>query len=285
MRHKLISEYKVILLIFIFQIEHYLSDNNLTAVLDDPRRIFNLDETAVFLNPKRDTVLAKSGSKNVQSIAACSDRECITVLSGGNGKGDLAPPLIVFKYKRLPLAILQNIPPGYAYKRTKSGWMTSESFLNYIETDFCPWIKAMNIPFPIIIFIDGHQSHLSLDLSKFCSSNGIILVALYPNATHILQPMDVGVFRSLKQRFRAARDIWAMANGINTRFGKPDFPAVLKSAVDETMANANIMPNAFRDCGTFFFIYSSKFDLRIEISLLIVIYVPLQVYTHLPVRL
>lgn len=38
--------------------------------------------------------------------------------------------------------------------------------------------------------------------SQFCEKNGIILVALLPNATHILQPMDVAVFRSLKEPWR-----------------------------------------------------------------------------------
>lgn len=46
------------------------------------------------------------------------------------------------------------------------------------------------------------KSHLTLHLSDFCSANGIELIALYPNSTHILQPMDLAVFRPLKVAWR-----------------------------------------------------------------------------------
>lgn len=36
-------------------------------------------------------------------------------------------------------------------------------------------------------------------MSKFCSDKEIILVALYPNSTHVLQPLDVAIFKPLKQ--------------------------------------------------------------------------------------
>jgi len=40
---------------------------------------------------------------------------------------------------------------------------------------------------------------VSLHFSKFCEENGIILIALLPNATHLFQPMDVAVFHTLKE--------------------------------------------------------------------------------------
>lgn len=39
------------------------------------------------------------------------------------------------------------------------------------------------------LYIDGHSSHLTMELSDFCVENGIhlLLVALYPNAAHYSQ--------------------------------------------------------------------------------------------------
>ena len=50
--------------------------------------------------------------------------------------------------------------------------------------------------------MDGHSSHISLPLSTFCMNHGIELMALFPNATHLIQPMDVPVFHTLKTAWR-----------------------------------------------------------------------------------
>lgn len=70
--------------------------------------------------------------------------------------------------------------------------------------------------------MDGHSSHISLPLSRFCKEQGIELVALYPNATHILQPMDVAVFHSLKSTWRQKVQELRMENDGN-QLKKQDF--------------------------------------------------------------
>ncbi|KAF2903627.1 hypothetical protein ILUMI_02559 [Ignelater luminosus] len=72
------------------------------------------------------------------------------------------------------------------------------------------------IPRPVLFFVDGHASHLTIDLSNFCSENQIILVALYPNATHVLQPMDVAVFHPLKDDWKTTCGLFSFdPNAIN----------------------------------------------------------------------
>lgn len=47
------------------EINSYIKDNALTAVIKDPSRVFNADESAFFLSPKGSKVLAKRGDKTV----------------------------------------------------------------------------------------------------------------------------------------------------------------------------------------------------------------------------
>lgn len=47
---------------------------------------------------------------------------------------------------------------------------------------FHPWLTNKNIEKP---------TDLTLNLSNFRSDNGIEVIALNPNSTHILQPMDL----------------------------------------------------------------------------------------------
>ncbi|KAG5895651.1 hypothetical protein JTB14_008660 [Gonioctena quinquepunctata] len=52
------------------------------------------------------------------------------------------------------------------------------------------WLEDNHVEKPIILFLDGHRSHMTQTLSEFCQNNGIVLYALPPNTTHILQPAD-----------------------------------------------------------------------------------------------
>lgn len=86
--------------------------------------------------------------------------------------------------------------------KTEKGWMTGEAFYEYFANVFHPYLVKEQIPLPVIVFLDGHSSHLTLHLSEFCRNNGIILVCLLPNTTHILQLLDVSVFAPLKQKWK-----------------------------------------------------------------------------------
>ena len=49
----------------------------------------------------------------------------------------------------------------------------------------------------VLLLVDGHKSHINFDVIDLCQKNGIILFCLPPHMTH-LQPLDVSVFKSLK---------------------------------------------------------------------------------------
>lgn len=158
------------------------------SIFDNPERVFNADETVFFLCPKGRTVLAKKGEEAVFTVSGNDEKECITVLMTGNAAGDLAPPMVVYSYEWIPAAPGQTFPDEWAISKSESGWMTCDTFYEFITNVFHPWLIKSNIPLPVVLFIDGHSSHLSLHLSNFCSNNGIEVVALYPNSTHLLQP-------------------------------------------------------------------------------------------------
>lgn len=175
-------------------IEDMHEDNIDESILSDPRRIFNLDESAFYLHPTKKYVLAKKGTKNVYNINTGAPKQNLTVLYGGNAIGECPPALILHRYERVPKVISSNVPESIAINCTPSGWMTAKTFYEYISGPFLDWIKAQNIQLPVALFVDGHASHLTLQLCEFCKENSIILIALLPNSTHITQPMDVGIF-------------------------------------------------------------------------------------------
>ena len=52
-----------------------------------------------------------------------------------------------------------------------------------------------------LLIVDGHNSHFSMEFLHFCNENRIELFCLPPHTTHILQPLDVGLFAPLQSYY------------------------------------------------------------------------------------
>lgn len=108
------------------------AEHNDMDFLNDPSRIFNLDETAFFLCPK-EKVLSRKGCKQVKRKCGNSGKENYTVLLCANAKGVIAPPFLLFpKNKNITQAFSHNMPSDWAIGRSEKGWMTSETYYEYI---------------------------------------------------------------------------------------------------------------------------------------------------------
>jgi hypothetical protein len=59
--------------------------------------------------------------------------------------------------------------------------------------------------------MDGHVSHVTFEFFDFCISHDIICVCLPSHSTHILQPLDVGCFRSLQGAYEQEVFEWEEA--------------------------------------------------------------------------
>lgn len=97
--------------------------------------------------------------------------------------------------------------------------------------------------------MDGHRSHMSIELSQFCDDNDIILYALPPNATHLMQPADVSLFKPLKEYWRQNVRTWHNQNMEKT-FTKLEFAPIFKQAL-ENINIPNHIKKGFQKCGLF----------------------------------
>lgn len=68
--------------------------------IDNPERIWNLDETSLCLDPTKTKVVGKIGKPYTRTTAG-SAKQNITVLATVNAAGRKLPPLIIFKGKNL----------------------------------------------------------------------------------------------------------------------------------------------------------------------------------------
>lgn len=226
-------------------VQNYLQVKNLLNI--DPSRVFNLDESAFFLCSKGDRVLARKGSPALYKVVSGNEKESITVLFNVSANGTMLLPFLLFWHERIPASITTNLPKGWIAGSTERGWVTAESFYMYIAKQFYPWLVKNRIEFPVILFVDGHSSHLTLELAKFCKKKQIELITLYPNATHILQPLNGAVFHPLKHSWKKTVDKWRTDQ--NQQLKKENFGLVLKSALDAMSNLPDIIKNEFNTCG------------------------------------
>ena|SRR5436305_270584 len=64
---------------------------------------------------------------------------------------------------------------------------------------FDPVTKAKANGKPRLLICDGHDSHISAPFVRYCIDNNILIFLLLSHSSHLLQPLDVGVFGPLKE--------------------------------------------------------------------------------------
>ena len=62
---------------------------------------------------------------------------------------------------------------------------------------------------PVLLVLDGYGSQVTINVIEYARSNEILLLCLPSHTFHILQPLDVGVFKPFKTFFlRDVVSIW-----------------------------------------------------------------------------
>ena len=99
---------------------------------------------------------------------------------------------------------------------------------------------------PRVLIVDGHDSHITIEFIRFCVKSSIRLYCLPPHTTHLLQPLDVGLFGPLQHAYSKAMDD-AMRTGVSGIF-KGNFLPIYISARKAAYTVDNIL-NAWRGAG------------------------------------
>lgn len=222
-----------------------LGKENLTNI--DGERKFSCDKSSFFLCPPNEPVYVKKGDRTVRRNVQNDVKENLTVLFMTDAQGKLGPPLIMFPNKRISYGIQKSVPKDWAIEKSANGCMTAGDFYHYIKKVFDPWLIKENVKKPVVLFLDGDKLHMTAPLLKFCATNGIKLVELCPNATHILQPENVSLFQNLQRSWSTKVAEWRDKND-NQRIRKEDFAPLLKEAMSQ-LDWEKIMRNGFRKTG------------------------------------
>ena len=171
-----------------------LEENDL---VNEPRQLFNCNETFLPLNMSCEKVITRKNTTHVYAQSRGTS-EHITPLCGASAAGVALPPMIIFS-KSFPGGVYKFYGPDNAvYGKSESGWIDSELFMLWMKKVFLRYCGSQR---PVLLFVVGHASHIEIDVIDLARENQIILFCLPPHTTHALQPLDVSVFKSLKSHF------------------------------------------------------------------------------------
>lgn len=171
-----------------------------------PARIFNVDETGISTVQNPCNILAQKGQKQVGVVASWERGKNHTVCCAISASGAFIPPMFIYPRQRMTTLLERGGPPGSIYRCNKSGWMTEELFLEWLK-HFKTAVHASNED-PVLLVLDNHSSHTSLNSYQFCKQNGIHMLSLPPHTSHRMQPLDVTVFGPLKTALSREMDVF-----------------------------------------------------------------------------
>ena len=196
-----------------------------TGLGDHPNRIFNADETSFSLCGRPQKIIAKRGAKSPQYVIGGTGKENITVQACISASGQLLPPYILYTRQRLMFDQTQGGPLGTRYGVAPKGWMTEVNFLDWFRNLFIPALPEER---PVLLILDGHKSHIKYEVRELAKKHSIEIAKLPSHATHLLQPLDLGIFKPLKESYDSSAHKFFLQH--RRYINKKDFPPLLAEA-------------------------------------------------------
>ena len=162
-------------------------------------QVYNVDKTGVSIVHKQGKVLAQLGQHHVYSITSAEKGKTHTIMLCVSGAGQVLPSMMVYPRKqKVPDHLKSGCVPDTLFANSENGWINSELFLEWFKF----FLSSITSTRPVILIQDGHASHISIPLIELAQKNNVHLLCLPTHTTHILQPLDVGVFHSFDQTFQ-----------------------------------------------------------------------------------
>jgi len=173
-------------------------------------RVYNMDESGLTVVHKPRKVLAHRGDKQVGKITSGEKGETMTVVCAVSASGTYAPPMLIYKRKRMSELLMKDSPPGSIGACSPNGWIDTGLFVKWLN-HLIAFAKPTQDK-KILLIMDGHCSHKSLEAIEMARQNGVVMLCLPPHTTHRMQPLDKTFFGPLKVNYNRECDKWMLTN-------------------------------------------------------------------------
>ena len=94
-----------------------------------------------------------------------------------------------------------EIPACWTTAVSPNGWTDAILSCAWLQINFEPHTRPSESDHWRLLIFDGLDSHITWQFIQFALAHRIICVCLPPHSTHLLQPLDVGVFSQLNSEY------------------------------------------------------------------------------------
>ena len=238
--------------------ERFVKNPEFASVWNDPRRIFNQDETALEMGSEHQVVLAPKGHTGPLYNTGGNSREHVTLSVTVGADGSVAGMRVVYPGKRWSQQekeLAETLPSDgvtgqWRFSKSEKGYVNRDIFLDVLR-DLSDHVENNNIQRPVILFIDGFSGHLGLSVAEFCSEFRIQLILLRAQMTHVLQPCDVNIFGPAKTRIRAKNHHWHGDNPGKSLNKRTLISDVVRPAFEDVFSRKETITEAFKMTGLY----------------------------------
>ena len=158
-------------------------------------------------------VIAWRGARNVHSLVP-NKQKWMSILVCINVARASIPSFYIFCGKRFRQNYIEKCEPGATMAMQQKAWMTGflfstwmSHFINNIQK-----LGGISQEQQHLLVLDGHTSHVSMEVIGYAKSIGLDMVTLPSHTSHTLQPLDCSVFKPFKGYFRRYHDYWYKHN-------------------------------------------------------------------------
>ena len=218
-----------------------------------PYAITNVDEKGMFLGiSSKMKVITQRGKKRTK-VKQHGKREMVTVVEAITAVGYLFPSLVITQGKVHTYGRFGNVTTGekdIRFAVSPKSWTDDELGFHWLVHIYDPCSKAqLQDPSETrLLILDGHASYVHYRFCAYCKANNIELYCLPSHSTHILQPLDVGLFSPLQREYSKAIEDYHNRTGLGINHST--FLIHYKHARSQAYTQANI-ESAFRATGIF----------------------------------
>ena len=182
-------------------------ENIISNLPQDPRLLYNADETASSFNSKG-KVLVPTGHFPIRYQESVSGHFTSICAFNADGSHILKPFIILPQLRNFPndLKMLEN---WAFFSSSPSGWITGRLFIAFCIY-FCNMVSKFKAEQEITadswLIIDGHKTRANSIAVEYCAQHGVQLVILPAHTSHVTQPFDVGLASPMKTKIRQLYD-------------------------------------------------------------------------------